>query len=113
MVDEKTGSVLDVPSMFDIALPLISGVVAADGTLTDVWPAGTAFIPLPGVVVTCWHCVRNADRSYAVLWPSIEGRPDRIVRLADFMPDPSGRDLVMARARLSPRFPFTFSATEP
>lgn len=104
---------LDVPSTFDIALPLISGVVAADGTLTDIWPAGTAFVPLPGVVVTCWHCVRNADRSYAVLWPSVEGRPERIVPLADITPDPHGRDLAMGRARLRPRFPFTFAATEP
>lgn len=104
---------LDAPSTFDIALPLISGVVAVDGSLTDIWPAGTAFVPLPGVVITCWHCVRNGDRSYAVLWPSVGGRPERIVRLVDITPDPRGRDLAMGRARLRPRFPFTFSATEP
>ncbi len=104
---------ISAASTFDVSLPLVSGTIDADGRLTDIWPAGTAFVPVQDVLVTCWHCVRDATRAYAVLWPSIGGGSERIVRVTGLTRDPRGADLATGRVRLRPRFPFTFAPTEP
>ena len=37
----------------------------APGGTTDDWDlTGTAFVVAPGLVVTCWHCVRDVERGF-------------------------------------------------
>jgi hypothetical protein len=95
---------------FDVALPLLSGTIGSDGTFTDIQPAGTAFVPIDGVAVTCHHCVSNGEREYAVHYPSVGSRPERVVPLKDITPHPSGFDLASARVALNPRAPMRLAS---
>ncbi len=66
---------------------------------------GTGFIPTKGVLVTCWHVVRDpvaAGREVAAVI-EIDAKRYVVRLLSDVQQDPEGFDLATARVPLEPR----------
>ena len=103
MADEGSEQV----GLWDLALPIYCiDVTPIDGgprgTASYVAPTGTGFCVAPGVLVTCWHCVkpRSDGRRYAaVSWNGAELGHHLLNRISQ---DPTGLDLATAQIDYEP-----------
>jgi hypothetical protein len=80
-------------------LAIIIGRNGPDGFL-PVSFEGTGFVIAPGLLVTCWHCVRTpppANHLYAVIVERDDGMGYRGVFLTHISQHPAGLDLAIAR----------------
>lgn len=71
----------------------------SDQTVSVVRHLGTGFFVLPGVVLTCWHCVSAelmADQSYAIRVKNPDGTFS-VAALEEIQRDQNGADLATAR----------------
>jgi hypothetical protein len=73
---------------------------------------GTCVVVAPGLILTCWHCVRKPLQDgeyYAALHaPQAERGPLRILDLLNVAQDQGGADLALANIRYKPPEPLQF-----
>jgi hypothetical protein len=88
-------------------LPIIIGKDSPDGFL-PVSFEGTGFVVAPGLLVTCWHCVKTppiAGHKYAVVVEQENGQGYLGVPLSQISQHPAGIDLAISRIdHRPPRF---------
>jgi hypothetical protein len=98
----------------DVSYPIIAGHL--DGPRFSMEAVvGTGFVPCDGVVVTCWHCVRDSrdELDYVVGLRPPEGQPVDLKQIRDLEKDDRGFDLATGSVELeaSPRFNLCPAAT--
>jgi hypothetical protein len=92
-------STVTYQSWGDGAYPIIGGRLTGD-VLEETGVAGTGFVPVDGVLVTCWHCVRGCEDgltyAIAVSGSATGMAPVTLTRLTQIERDPAGADLATA-----------------
>jgi hypothetical protein len=90
---------------WDLALPIYCAEVRPidEGPLGEASyrePTGTGFVVAPGILVTCWHCVRI--RTDGLMYAPVSLSRDGVLGhhlLTKIAPDPNGRRDHPARRR--------------
>jgi hypothetical protein len=102
--------------LWDLALPIYCAEVTPirggpTGEATYKYPSGTGFVIAPGVLATCWHCVR--PRTDGLVYIAISNRGDGVLGhhlMKQIGQDPSGLDLATAAIDYEPRHSFQMCA---
>lgn len=95
--------------LWDIAMPIfVADVVPITGGPTGRavyrYPTGTGFVVAPGVLVTCWHCVRPTGEGEHVAVGFHGGEISHYL-LSKIAQDPCGADLATAALDCEPWVP--------
>ncbi len=106
------------PSLFPVSDHVFPIVVEDVEAQRYVSYEGNGFVPVPGVLVTCWHCIAKSlpanHRYVAVKMNDYGNNPGRFqnLPLAEISQDRSGTDLATASVEHTPETPLAFPSGE-